>query len=320
MRGETKGRAALARAAVQVRERVSGPHPPTSGRGRTAILIVNGFDRRSSSDFDVEEARRFPWIRLCLQQLERHATTSSHDVFVWDNSFLPEHHEILEASPRVSVFSEPETDVRHGRALDLLLREVPEETEYVVTLDTDAFPIRDGWLDNLLGRLDRGAWIAGVWRDELAPRIRAYVHPSCLAARRETLLELNAQFARKRGVHRVDVGQNITHAVVSSGGRISRLRRSNARNMHFLMAGIYGDLIYHHGAGSRQAYFWTTFDAEADEAARVALRDAAFNDLDGLIDFLAGNGPREEPEDPGLEPGARPSRSPGSPSQNRPDR
>ena len=318
MQGEAKRGAALARAALRVRERVIRGDPDP-GRGRTAILIVNGFDRRASSDFDVEEARRFPWIRLCLEQLERHAAASPYDVFVWDNSFLPEHREILEASPRVSVFSKPETDVRHGRALDLLLREVPDEIEHVVTLDTDAFPIRDGWLDNLLGRLDERTWIAGVWRDELAPRVRAYVHPSCLVARRETLLELDVRFARKGGVHRVDVGQRITEAVVSAGGRISRLRRSNARNMHFLMAGLYGDLVYHHGAGSRQAYFWTTFDAEADEAVRVALRDAAFNDLDGLIGFLAGNGPREEPEDPGLEPGSGLRRASGSPGRTPPD-
>jgi hypothetical protein len=294
--GETEGRTALSRAALQLRDRVS--KQPSRGPGRTAILIVNGFDRHSASAFDVEEARRFPWIRLCLQQLERRTAESSYDVLVWDNSFLPEHLEILEAGSRVSVFSEPDgKDVRHGRALDRLLREVPAETEYVVTLDTDSFPIRDGWLENLIGRLEAGAWIAGVWRDEMAPRIPAYVHPSCLATRRDTLLDLNVDFARKPGVHRVDVGQNITKAAVAAGGRLSRLRRSNARNMHFLMAGIYGDLVYHHGAGSRHAAFWTSFDTKADEAVRVALRDAAFADLDGLVDFLAGNGPIEEPSD-----------------------
>jgi hypothetical protein len=267
--------------------------------GRTAILVVNGFDRHSENAFDEEEARRFPWIRLCLEQLARHTPESSYDVLVWDNSFLPEHLEILEASPRIAVFSEREKrkDVRHGRALDRLLREVPEGTEYVVTLDTDSFPIRDGWLENITGRLDRGASLAGVWRDEMAPRIPPYIHPSCLAARRETLLELGVEFARKPGVHRVDVGQNITNAVVSGGGRLSRLRRSNARNMHFLMAGVYGDLVYHHGAGNRHASFWTSFDTNADDAVRIALRDAAFADLDGLVDFLTGNGPLEEPSD-----------------------
>jgi hypothetical protein len=297
--GPTEGRGGLTRAALQLRERVARDRPPTRVAPRTAILVVNGFDRHSQAGFDEEEARRFPWIRLCLKQLERYSGESEYQILVWDNSFLPEHLEILEATPRVSVFSESEKrkDVRHGRALDRLLHEVPEDTEYVVTLDTDSFPIRDGWLENLTGRLDRGAWIAGVWRDEMAPRIPPYVHPSCLAARRETLLELGVEFARKPGVHRVDVGQNITNAVVSAGGRLSRLRRSNARNMHFLMGGVYADLVYHHGAGNRRASFWTSFDTNADDAVRIALRDAAFADLQGLVDFLTGNGPLEEPSD-----------------------
>jgi hypothetical protein len=253
-------------------------------------LIVNGFDRHSVNAFDSDEARRFPWIELCLRQLRRHTPAGDYEVLVWDNSRLPEHLEILRADEKVSIFTSQEgKDVRHGRALDRLLGKVPEGVEYVVTLDTDSFPIRDGWLDNIMGRLDDGASIAGVWRDEMAPRIEPYVHPSCLAARVETLRELGVEFARKRGVHRVDVGQNLTKAVLQRGGRISRLRRSNVRNMHFLMAGIYGDLVYHHGAGSRQAYFWTSFNSEADEAARIALRDAAFDDLDGLIEFLTGD-------------------------------
>jgi hypothetical protein len=318
----TEGPGALTRAALHLRDRVTRSDPEARVPGQTAILIVNGFDRHSANPFEVEEARRFPWIRICLEQLERFTAGSSYDILVWDNSFLPEHREILAADPRVTVFSEDDKqkDVRHGRALDRLLHEVPEETEYVVTLDTDSFPIRHGWLENLIGRLEGGAWIAGVWRDEMAPRIQPYVHPSCLAARRETLLELDVAFARRPNVHRVDVGQNITNAVVAAGGSISRLRRSNARNMHFLMAGIYGDLVYHHGAGSRQAFFWTSFDTKADEAVRIAMRDAAFNDLDVLIGFLAGNWPLEGPKEGDQEEGSELQRAPEPAPQSQPSR
>jgi hypothetical protein len=265
---------------------------PARPAGSTAILIVNGFDRHSASPFDVEEARQFPWIKLCLEQLDRHTQSSLYEVLVWDNASLPEHLSILEAHPRVSVFSAEGKDVRHGRALDNLLGKVRAETEYVVTLDTDTVPIRRGWLENLLGRLDEGATITGVWRDEMAPEITPYVHPSCLAIRRETLHKLDIPFSRRGGGQ--DVGQNITNAVLEAGGRVSPLRRTNFRNVHFLLAGIYGDLVYHHGAGSRHAQFWTSSDAEGDESARVALRDAAFDDFQGLIDFLAGDLPLEK--------------------------
>jgi hypothetical protein len=283
----------LSRAASQLRERVS--KTDSADEKHTAILVVNGFDRHSKNPFEEDEARRFPWIKICLEQLARHTDASAYQVLVWDNTALPEHLEILNSSPQVTVFTaEDGKDVRHGRALDRLLDQVPSDVEFVVTFDTDSFPIRDGWLENLLGRLDGGAALAGVWRDEMAPRIPAYVHPSCLAARRDVLVELNVDFARKQG-HRIDVGQHITNSVIASGGLISRLRRTNVHNMHFLMGGVYGDLVYHHGAGSRHAAFWTSFDRSADDTVRTALRDAAFRDLDGLIDFLTGNGPLEQP-------------------------
>jgi hypothetical protein len=295
----TEGRAALGRAALRVRERIGDRRGWASGSARTAILVVNGFDRHSVSAFDVDEARRFPWIRIFLEQLERHTPAGSYDLLVWDNSFFPEQLELIAASERARVFSESKSgkDVRHGRALDRLLKQVPAETEYVVTLDTDSFPIRDGWLENVLGRLRDGASLVGVWRDEMAPEIRPYVHPSCLAARRETLVELGINFAREDGQ---DVGQNIT------GGRISRLRRSNARNLHFLLAGVYGDLVYHHGAGSRHASFWTSDDAQADEAARIALRDAAFRDLETFVALLTGDAPVEAASELGLSPSLLP--------------
>ncbi len=45
-------------------------------------------------------------------------------------------------------------------------------------------------------------------------------------------------------------------------------------------------MIYHHGAGSRKPEFWTSTDLNADEQVSVKLRDAAFEDLDHLIEVL----------------------------------
>ena len=52
-------------------------------------------------------------------------------------------------------------------------------------------------INNFLGRLRGGASIAGIWRDEMAPEITPYVHPSCFAVRRDTLRELGINFARE---------------------------------------------------------------------------------------------------------------------------
>ena len=145
----------------QVAHKPPAKKPPAP---KVAILVVNGFFRRGeNTDYYANEAREFPWIELCLRQLSRH-TRVPYTVLVWDNSFLPEHRAILDADPHVRAFrSADETvDVRHGRALDRLVGRLPSGIDYVVTLDTDSFPVRDGWLENLIGRLDGGARLAGV--------------------------------------------------------------------------------------------------------------------------------------------------------------
>ncbi|MGH2980207.1 MAG: hypothetical protein ACRDLQ_11325 [Solirubrobacterales bacterium] len=251
----------------------------------TAILIVNGFDRRSRwGPYDPSEARRFPWISLCLQQLARHTSAGEYRVLVYDQSRLPEHEQILREHD-VEVFSDPDgRHMPHAAALDLLVDRV-EGAEFIVTLDTDAFPVSDDWLGQLTGSLHDGAALAGIYRDEMMPGIRPFIHVSGLCIRRETLLGLDVSFARDKGQ---DTGQNITDALTGMGKRLNPLFRSNKRNFHFLIGGLYGDLVYHHGAGSRHAKFWTSSDVEADERVRVALRDAAFEDVDHLVAVLRG--------------------------------
>jgi glycosyl transferase family 2 len=251
----------------------------------TAILIVNGFDRGSRwGPHDPADALRFPWISLCLRQIERHTDPGDVRVLVYDQSKLPEHAEILREH-RVEVFTDPEgRHMPHADALDLLVDRA-EGAEFIVTLDSDAFPVSDAWLEQLTGSLRNGAALAGIYRDEMAPDIRPFIHVSGLCIRRETLLGLDVSFARDKGQ---DTGQNITDALTAKGAELNPLPRSNRRNFHFLIGGVYGDVLYHHGAGSRHAKFWTSTDVEADERVRVTLRDAAFEDVDHLLAVLRG--------------------------------
>src|SRR3954454_3326596 len=255
---------------------------------RTAVLVVHGFDRKGRwGPFNEEEARDYPWVELCLRQIERHSRGSSYEVLVFDNSWLPEHREIIENDPKVRRFQPRQEgrSLRHGPSLDRLVKRVRPGTEFVITLDTDSFPIRDGWIENLTGRLTGDVLLAGVWRDEMLPVKPAFIHPTCLAIRRSTLQDLGAGFAIGSGA---DVASNITDAVHARGARTSKLWRSNRWNPHFLMGAVYGDLIYHQGAGSRAPVFSRTSDPAHDEAVRVALRNAAFCAVDDLVDVLTG--------------------------------
>jgi hypothetical protein len=254
--------------------------------GRTAILIVNGFDRRGIfGSYNGDEVRLYPWIDLCLRQIRRWSGSADYEILVYDNTGLPEHLAILHSDERVRIYPSGGEEKAHHDALDALVGWMGEEFEYALTLDNDAFPVRAGWIEELTAALDAGAGLAGVWRDEMAPTVDPFVHPSGLCIRRRDLLALDISFARGMGQ---DVGQNLTRAMAGADRPLHRLRRSNARNLHFLLGGLYGDLIYHQGAGNRRARFWTSTDLEADERARQALRDAAFRDIDHLVAVLRG--------------------------------
>ncbi len=223
---------------------------------------------------------------------------------VWDNTGLAEHRQIMETTDRVKVWPTGHDElspIPHAAALDHLVATVDEDVEYLVLLDTDAVPVADGWLRTLVAKLDGGAGVVGVWRDEMAPELPPFVHVSCLAIRHAELLALDLPFVGSEG----EPGQALTAELRRRKRRVMAMRRTNARNAHFLLGGIYADTVYHHGAGSRPAWFYASPDQEADEHMRIALREAAFRDFDHLVSVLRGQADNDiwsEPDD--LSPAA----------------
>jgi hypothetical protein len=297
-------------------------------RPRVAILIVNGYARRGRwVRENLAQALQYPWIEVCLRQIERCSQGWDYDVFVFDNSHLRSHRQIMRRDPRVRVLPAewvaavgrtanriPARRVgrllerSHPTALDYLARQVPSDFDYIVTLDNDSFPVREDWLEVLISPCESGAAVSGVYRDEMAPAIHPFIHVSGFCARRGDLRALNVSFGRglRQDVgYNQDVGQKITYEFKRLGRTIAPLRRSNSVSYHFLIGGIYGDVIYHHGAGSRRASFWTPSDHAADERVSASLRGAVFADLDHLLAVLRGL----RADDLGLEPLAR--RAPG---------
>ena len=258
---------------------------------------------------------KYPWIDLCLRQIERHSQGWDYEVFLFDNSHLQQHRALVSGYPYVRVYPHSWAaalgrlanglpgeyfgrllERSHPGALDYLARKLPADFDYIVTVDNDSFPIRDDWLDVLVGECVKGAAVAGVYRDEMAPAIAPFIHVSGLCVRPVELRALNVSFgkdARPELEHNQDVGQKITYEFTRLGRTIAPLKRSNALNYHFLMGAIYGDVIYHHGAGSRKGKFWTSTDRDADDRINAALRDAAFKDLDHLIAVLRGQTPND---------------------------
>ncbi len=279
--------------------------PHVSLHPRVAILVVNGFDRRGRwGRVSEREVVQYPWIDVCLSQIARHSQGWDYEVLVFDNTHLAEHRELMQQHRRVQVLpagwvstvgraagrlpgwhAARLVERPHPKALDYLARKVSSSRDYIVTLDTDSFPVDDRWLHVLVGGCDAGAAVAGVYRTEMAPAIRPFVHVSGLCVRRRDMQALDLSFGRDAGQ---DVGQRITDEFRRLGRPILPLERSNAVNFHFLIGGLYGDVLYHHGAGSRRAEFWTSTDIDADEQVSRRLREAAFDDLDRLVAVLRG--------------------------------
>ncbi|HYM53725.1 MAG TPA: hypothetical protein VES97_00065, partial [Solirubrobacteraceae bacterium] len=226
-------------------------------RPRVAILIVNGFARRGPlGPQRAAEALKYPWIELCLRQVERYSRGWDYEVLVFDNSHFPPHRRVMRGFERVRVmpgswvaalgrianrlpgpYAGRLFERRHPSALDHLARKVTADFDYIVTLDNDSFRVREDWLEVLVGECERGAAVAGVHRDEMAPAVHPFVHVSGLCVAARDLRSLNVSFGRdidylgeqtrQNDEYNQDVGQKITYEFIRLGRDIAPLERSN---------------------------------------------------------------------------------------------
>ena len=126
------------------------------------------------------------------------------------------------------------------------------ETEFVVALDVDAFPLHDGWLEELEGSLRTGAEVAGARLN------REYVHPCCWAMRTARFVREGHSF-RSHYVPR----DGDRDAIGDVGEEISLREAPNVRFFDVTsqrgpgdVGTVFGDLVYHnfyatrfHGSG-----------------------------------------------------------------------
>jgi len=278
---------------------------------KAAILIVNGGG----------DAR---WLPFCVGKVLERTAWQNYHLYVWDNdsnpSTLPEHEHttIFSGAPQLAasqletktelLCGAPGTDADfHGPLATLSqrnhaiplqrLREaaVADGADYIVTLDTDAHPIKDSWLTALISALDGTIMISGIWRDEMSEEIKPYIHPSCLCTTTRFLEsnKLRLDSFPMRADTKTDTLSHLTEAAFALGFDVHRLLRSNRNQLHWIIGGIYGDLIYHQGGGSRPVYRFRGRRGRHN-SRRVNQRTKAqatillFNHYDRYIDWLRG--------------------------------
>lgn len=157
----------------------------------------------------------------------------------------------------------------HAAKLDFLAGEVcrisrQPDTDLIVFLDGDAFPIRPKFIQVCRDWSGRDSLVA-VRRDEgPSPLIP---HPSCCASTVSFWKELPGQWqglvSQVGDVQVRDTGCRLYKRLCDKMTRWQHLSRTNSVNLDPLYFGIYGNMVYHHGAGFRPSAGPGWYDAGA---------------------------------------------------------
>ena len=188
------------------------------------------------------------WYALQKQFIKK-TTTVPFDYKIVLNGVNPDN---FDADDILKVNKENEG---HSYALGQLLDFFRENLyDAYLILDSDCFPVWNGWYEVLLEQMNKfNKIIAAAVRAE---NLDIFPHPSVF-------------FVLGEGVHHSGLNFNLHKTVnllgdevVDVGGAMQNMRaeilpmlRTNVINLHPVAAAIYHHLFYHHGAGSRDFNF-----------------------------------------------------------------
>jgi hypothetical protein len=240
---------------------VSRPARPIPARDveHLAILVV----------YYLKDDEDLPLLRMHLERIARH-TKVPYTLYAVVNRLSAAGRALLDEHPNVVIADVPSTDLRasreHGYYLDALVPlALADGASHICTLDVDSFPIDDAWVDVVADAAPPASGFAGILRAENSDVLLP--HPSCTMARRE-FFERYApsfspdsdgtpefrQFLRSTG-QAADTGIRVGYVLWTHALPWGHLVRTNVVNPHYLMAGIYADVVFHLGSVGRGFLF-----------------------------------------------------------------
>jgi len=204
----------------------------------------------------------WPHLEVLIDVVRRRSPANTRIIAV-DNGSVDESRQRISERPEVKGLLLP-ANVGHELAMDLGV--LLAETEYVVALDVDAFPLHDDWLQRLLAPLSEGAEVSGARLN------RNYVHPCCWAMRKARFVERGHSFRahyqpREEGRDASgDVGEEISAAEAPN----LRFFEVSSQRGPGDVGTVFGDLVYHN-------FYATRFNATSDQTLDgvVAVDDPA---------------------------------------------
>jgi hypothetical protein len=188
------------------------------------------------------------WVRVQRDYLERHM---SEPFKVWA---------AVEGIPEAEqqTFDEVvQTRWHHQDKLNLLghmIVDAADDDDIVIFLDSDAFPIAE-LMPRVRSALDQTYLIAAQRNENLGdPQPHPLFCATTVARWRDLRGDWGAAYVWRNdlGTLTGDVGGNLLYLLEKRGLEWTPLLRTNLRDVHPVLFGVYGDLIYHHGAGSRR--------------------------------------------------------------------
>jgi hypothetical protein len=215
------------------------------------------------------EERDAPLLDLHLKYIEKNTRTHAYKIYAAVNRLHNSLYHRLSSFQNLEICNLPDTELRssweHGYYLDALVDyALKDGVSYICTLDVDSFPIRNDWVDVLLKRLSDENKCVAVLRKENGDT--ALPHPSCTFFHRSFYERYRPSFfptnneiqtedfqtflAKARQTP--DTGIGYGYILFKNKLKWSKLLRSNTINDHFLMAGIYDDIIFHLGSATRK--------------------------------------------------------------------
>lgn len=185
----------------------------------------------------------WPYLEVLIDVVRRRSPEGTR-IIVVDNGSGDQTRERLAERDDVTTLALP-VNVGHELAMDIGV--LLCETEFVVALDVDAFPLHERWLDELLAPLSEGAMVSGARLN------RRYVHPCCWAMRTARFVERGHSF-RSHYRPRSD-GRD------ASGDVGEEISDREAPNVHFIeissqrgpgdIGTVFGGLVYHNFYATR---------------------------------------------------------------------
>lgn len=204
----------------------------------------------------------WPHLEVLIDVVRRRSPAKTRIIAV-DNGSKDGSRQRIRSQPGVRGLLLP-TNVGHELAMDLGV--LLADTEYVVALDVDAFPLHERWLDELLAPLSEGAQVSGARLN------RSYVHPCCWAMRTARFVDRKHSFRSHYQPREGDCD--------ASGDVGEEISASEAPNVHFFevtsqrgpgdVGTVFGDLVYHN-------FYATRFNATSEQTLDgvVAVDDPA---------------------------------------------